>query len=68
VDSEKIICGHVFAFLRQEERNVGYDRNPTYLIEDVFFCQNCCEYRRVPVRKERPGVDTFERRIVERFQ
>jgi hypothetical protein len=48
---------HQFTFLRQERRNVGYDRNPVWLVEDVFFCAACLEYRRVAVAKETPAND-----------
>ena len=58
-------CDHSFVFLRAEEKNIGYDRNPLWLIQDVFHCQRCCEYKRVDVRKERDREDTFGRRIVE---
>jgi hypothetical protein len=56
-------CRHEFVFLRQERKNVGYDRNPTWLVEDVFFCEGCLLYRRVPVEKRTPRSDSFEERV-----
>ena len=50
---------HVWRFLRQEERNVGYDRNPTWQIEDVYFCEGCLEYGRVHVRTEEPSRELY---------
>lgn len=35
---------HKFIFLRQETRNVGYVRNPTWITNDVYFCEKCLEY------------------------
>ena len=58
-------CEHKFTYLRQEERNIGYDRDPLWLIQDVYFCEKCLSYKRVDVRKERPARDSFDRRIVE---
>lgn len=60
-------CDHKFTYLRQEEKNIGYDRDPLWLIQDVYFCEKCLKYQRVDVRKERPARDSFERRIVEKF-
>lgn len=59
------MCDHKFTFIRQEEKNIGYDRNPLWLIQDVFFCERCLEYQRIDVRKERDREDSFGRRIVE---
>lgn len=42
---------------RQDERNVGYDRNPDWIIEDVYFCSKCLEYRRVDVMRRVPKND-----------
>ena len=50
-------CQHDFQFLRQEEKNVGFDRNPTYLLEDVFFCRKCLKYARKSVEKRVPKND-----------
>lgn len=57
-------CDHEFEYLRQEKRNVGYDRNPVWLVEDVFFCYKCLQYRRKPIEKRTPrqyGEDYVER-------
>ena len=67
--SAESACDHEFTFLRSEEQNIGYDRNPLYLVQDVFFCEKCLTYRRVDVRKERP-VDCYSngrRQVVERM-
>lgn len=50
-------CEHSFTFLRQDERNDGYDRNPLWIVEDVYFCSKCLEYRRVDVMKRTPKND-----------
>lgn len=47
-------CEHTYVFLRQEERNVGYDRNPTYYVYDIYYCQRCCTYKRIHVRTDEP--------------
>jgi hypothetical protein len=52
-------CEHDFVWLRQERRNIGYDRNPTWLIEDVFHCRKCLEYRRLAVEKRTPNHSTL---------
>lgn len=52
---------HRFVYLRQEEKNTGYDRNPVYEIRDVYFCEGCLTYKRVHVRTEMPGTDSFKR-------
>ncbi len=49
---------HSFVFLRQEKRNIGYDRNPTWLVEDVYYCKECLEYCRVGVEKQTPKNDS----------
>lgn len=61
-------CDHKFTFLRTEKKNIGYDRNPLWLVQDVYFCERCLDYKRVDVRQERPGTDTFERRVVENLR
>ncbi len=53
-------CDHKFVYSRQERRNVGYDRNPTWLVEDVFFCEKCLNYRRVAVEKRTPRTDSYD--------
>lgn len=58
-------CEHEFVYLRSEEKNIGYDRDPLWLIQDVYFCEHCLTYKRVDVRKERLRSDSFERRVVE---
>ena len=61
-DMEK--CQHKFVFLRQDEKNVGYTRNPVWVKQDVFFCEKCLEYRRKDVEKRTPcndGTDHVER-------
>ena len=60
-------CEHKFIYLREEERNIGYDRDPLWLVQDVFFCEKCLKYQRVDVRKERPATDSFGRRVVEKL-
>lgn len=60
-------CQHKFVFLRQEKKNVGYDRAPEWLVEDVFYCEHCLEYKRVAVEKRIPRTDSFDefvRRLV----
>ena len=57
---------HDFRFLRQEERNVGYDRNPEYIVEDLFYCCKCLEYKRVKALRRVPkndGGDYVERLV-----
>ena len=63
------ICGkdHNFTFLRQERRNIGYDRNPVWLVEDVFFCSRCLEYKKVAVEKRTPRSDSFTEEFVEKL-
>lgn len=61
-------CDHKYVFHHQEEKNIGYDRDPLWLIQDVFYCEHCLKYERVDVRKERPRTDSFGRRVVERLQ
>jgi len=41
-------CDHAFVYLRQEQRENGYD---DYTVYDVYFCQKCLEYRRVAVKR-----------------
>lgn len=48
---------HHYVFLRQETKptKTGWnDQVHERLIEDVFFCAGCLNYRRVPVRREVP--------------
>lgn len=54
---KKVTCEHKFVFIRQEEKNIGYDRNPTWLIEDLFFCEKCLLYKRVAISKRHPRSD-----------
>lgn len=60
------LCDHKFTYLRQEEKNIGYDRDPLWLIQDLYFCEKCLTYKRVDVRKERPS--DFGRRIIENLK
>ena len=49
---------HHFVFLRQEMRPTrrGWnDRIDERLVEDVYFCDGCLAYRRIPVRREEPS-------------
>lgn len=45
-------CKHKFIFLRQETRNIGYARNPTWETKDVYFCEKCLTYKSVKVDAE----------------
>lgn len=56
-----------FTLLRQERRNVGFDRNPTWLIEDLFCCSKCLQYKRVAVEKRQPKQDSLMEEHVERL-
>jgi len=58
VDSE---CEHKFEFLRQDKINVGYERNPTWLYADVFFCSRCLSYKNIPVKATQPSQESFYR-------
>ena len=58
---------HNFQFLRQEKRNIGYDRSPVWQIEDLFFCASCLEYRRIIVEKRTPRSDSFTEEYVQRL-
>ncbi len=60
-------CCHKFMFIRQERKNVGYDRDPVWLVEDVFFCEQCLEYKRVAVEKRTPRRDSLTEEYVERL-
>lgn len=62
-------CGkdHVFVWLRQERRNTGFDRNPVWLVEDVFCCSRCLEHRRVAVEQRTPKQDSFTEEHVVRL-
>lgn len=52
-------CEHKFVFIRQEKENIGYERNPTYLYQDVYFCERCLEYKKVKIRETRPSRESF---------
>ena len=55
---------HKWQFLRTEEQNVGYDRNPTWHIFDVYFCDRCLAYQRVHIRTEGPSRESFSRLVM----
>jgi hypothetical protein len=57
-------CEHQYVFLRQEKHNIGYDRNPRWLVEDVFSCERCLTYQRVKVKETVPAVDHFGEQTV----
>lgn len=52
---------HRFIFLRQENQTTKQwdDRVLERLVCDVFFCENCLTYNRVPVRREVPDTRSF---------
>lgn len=52
---------HHFVYLRQETpRLEGWgDRVTKRAVEDVFFCDDCLEYRRVRLRLEEPDPQSF---------
>jgi hypothetical protein len=52
---------HHYIFLRQEvKRSAGWDDHTTErLVQDVFFCEGCLDYRTVKVRREVPRRDSF---------
>ena len=52
---------HRFVFLRQETpRLAGWDDRVTRrAVEDVYFCEDCLEYRRVRLREEVPDPRSF---------
>lgn len=54
---------HRYVFLRQEERNVGPDRVPEWLIQDIFYCEGCLTYASRDVRKEVPDRQSFGRLV-----
>lgn len=58
-----LIHEHTYRFLREEEQNVRYDRNPTWHIFDVYYCENCLDYRRIHVRTEEPSHESFRRLV-----
>jgi hypothetical protein len=62
-EAPKKECDHNFIFLRQERCNVSLDRNPCWLIEDVFHCSRCLAYKRVSVEKQFPINGSFDHRI-----
>ena len=51
---ERKPCEHRFQFLREERKNIGYERNPTWQYADVYFCEKCLEYKTVKTRKTQP--------------
>jgi hypothetical protein len=55
---------HQFTFLRQEKRNEGYDRNPRWVYYDVFFCEECLEYRFEKVKETRDSRQFFGEEVV----
>ncbi len=52
---------HHFQFLRQEIRPIKHrqERVLERVIEDVFGCEGCLEYRVIKVRTEEPARDRF---------
>jgi hypothetical protein len=60
-------CTHEFIYLRQERKNIGYDRDPKWLVEDVFFCNHCLTYRRVAVEERTPRRDSLTEEYVKRL-
>ena len=56
-------CEHSYQFLRQEKRNIGYDRNPTWAYTDIFFCEKCLAYKEKVVRKTQPSPRSFYEEI-----
>lgn len=57
VSNQKSPCAeneHSYVFLRQEKTNVGFERNPHWRYEDVFFCERCLHYERVFVKETEP--------------
>lgn len=54
---------HQFAFLRQERRNTGSDRNPVFIVSDVFYCSKCLQRATVDVEKRTPRSDSFDERV-----
>lgn len=60
-------CKHEYVFLRQERRNIGYDRNPVWLVEDLYFCKHCIHYQRVSVEQRTPRSDSLTEEHVKRL-
>lgn len=58
---------HKFIYLRQERRNIGYDRDPIWLVEDVYYCELCLIYKRVAVEKRHSRDGTSFNEFVERL-
>ena len=56
-------CEHNYVFLRQDRRNTGYDRNPIWIVSDVFFCSKCLQYKRVDVERRTPRTDSFDEHV-----
>lgn len=52
---------HSYVFLRQETRPLAQngDRVLKRVVEDVYFCESCLDYRRVKVRTEVPDRQSF---------
>lgn len=52
---------HRYIFLRQETpRLAGWDDRVTRrAVEDVFFCEDCLDYKRVRIREEVPDPYSF---------
>lgn len=63
----QIRCEHKFVFLREENKNIGYDHTPKMLYEDVFFCEKCLAYKRVKTRLEEQRFDSFNMWVTERY-
>lgn len=53
-------CVHDFVWLRQERKNIGFDRNPTWEVSDLFHCKRCLAYRRVTVEHRTLGRGSDE--------
>ena len=54
-------CKHKFIFLRQETRNKGYVRNPTWETSDVYFCEKCLQYQTVRINPEYKESSEWDR-------
>lgn len=52
---------HHYLFLRQETHpTIQWGESVRErLTEDVFYCEGCLDYRKVPVRREVPRRDAF---------
>lgn len=58
-------CDHKFEYLRQEKRNIGYERNPTWQVLDVYFCSRCLKYKNIAIEEYRPSSQSFYEKCVE---